>query len=119
MNIHPWQLNMLDKIMTGVKHGELMVVSPGRQLGKSTINKMIYDHESMMLEAVPFKNAGKAMVDGEMWYTIKCNTRVAEWIRTFPEKGNWYEHVDTNWYVHKSMFDITEQLYIQLGLKFA
>lgn len=65
-----------------------------------------------------FEPAGRAQkVDGKLWYTVKCNSEVGKWIRTL-SKDLWYEHVDTNWYIRDTMFDLHEQVYVQLGLKF-
>lgn len=66
-----------------------------------------------------FQYSGKAEVDGELWYTVKCTKEVGDWIRSLPKKDNWYEHIDNQWYVYQNMFDVHERVYLQLGLKFA
>lgn len=118
MKLHPYQQDLLTKI-NGWKPGEMQIISAGRRSGKSSMDALIRNMLIMRRESVPYKNAGRAEVDGEMWYTIKCSTEVAEWIRTLPRKDNWYEHIDNNWYAYNSMFDLHERVYLQLGLKFA
>ena len=66
----------------------------------------------------PYRKLDSVLVDGERWYTIKCNNEVAEWVRHQSGQGrHWYEHIDQNWYVHKNKFDITEKIYIQICLR--
>ena len=67
----------------------------------------------------PFLYAGKAEVDGELWYTVKCNKEAGAWVRSLPKEGNWFEHIDSQWYIYQHMFDVHERVYLQLGLKFA
>ena len=57
-----------------------------------------------------------AEVDGEPWHTIKCKPEISKWIRT--QDSSWHEHIDANWYLHRNMFDISEELYMLLVLKF-
>lgn len=119
MNIQPWQLDILDNIATGgFKPGEMAVTFSGRQMGKSTWRGMVEGWE-LANSKISFQNAGKAEVDGELWYTVKCNDEIGKWIRSFPKEGNWYEHIDNKWYAYSSMFDLHERVYLQLGLKFA
>lgn len=68
----------------------------------------------------PYRKVDSVLVDGNRWYTVKCNKEVATWIRTLPgEHTQWYEHLDSTWYIHKNKFDITEQVYMQIGLKWS
>lgn len=117
MKLHPYQQDLLTKL-NGWKPGEMMIISAGRRTGKSMLAQT-YNEIMQMALTIPYKNAGRSEVDGELWYTVKCSTEVAKWIRTLPKKDNWYEHIDTNWYAYNSMFDLHERVYLQLGLKFA
>lgn len=107
------------KLINGFAKGEITVITAARQTGKSTYNQYAQQWAEMMTPQAPFRKMSQTLVDGKPWYTIKCNTTVGEFIRNQPGQGTrWYEHIDTNWYVHKTMFDISEELYIQVGLKF-
>jgi hypothetical protein len=115
MKIHPWQQDLLTKL-GGWKPGEMMLVSAGRQSGKSTLASHYW--QMMKQQEISYSNAGKAEVDGELWYTVKCNKEAGAWIRSLPKEGNWFEHIDSQWYVYQHMFDLHERVYVQLGLKF-
>lgn len=110
--LEPWQITLLDK-MAGVKPGERVIITAGRQTGKSHWNQYM-----QYLQAEPYKIVSTATVDNVLWHTVKCNKPACEWIRSQESKDQWYEHIDTNWYVHGSMFDVSEELYMMLVLKF-
>ena len=57
-----------------------------------------------------------AQVDGKPWYTVRCNKEISTWIKT--QAGDWQEHIDQNWNVYANTFDVSEELYILLTLKF-
>jgi hypothetical protein len=60
-----------------------------------------------------------AEVDGKTWYTIACRKEVSMWIReNSVENESWYEHIDSNWTVYRNMFDVSEELYMMIVLKF-
>lgn len=101
---------------SGVKPSEVMIISSGRQTGKSHYYQMLRELSDLMEQA--FKKIDSATVDGEPWYTVKCRPEVGSWIRSLPNNGRWHETIDTNWYVYADTFDVCEQLYIELGLKF-
>jgi hypothetical protein len=112
--IEPFQQVLWDKInQGGFKHGEMMVISAGRQTGKSTLNQYM----QAMQERIPYKELASAMVDDAKWFTVQCNKEVAAWLRTHPEKMC-YEHIDQNWMIHKNIFDIHEKIYTMLQLKY-
>ena len=117
MKLYPYQQDLLTKL-DGWKPGEMMIISAGRRTGKSMLAQT-YNEIMQMAQTIPYSNAGKAEVDGELWYTVKCNKEVGEWVRSLPKEGNWYEHIDSQWYLYQSMFDMHERVYLQLGLKFA
>ena len=114
MQLHPWQKQFLDKL-EGVKPGEMMIISAGRQTGKSHMNRILQEWRGYM--AAPYKQLSHATVDGEKWYTVSGQKLVCEWIRTQDEKY-WHEHIDQDWYVSFSTFDIHEKIYAMLGMKF-
>ena len=116
--LQPWQSKLLTDLQTGgFKPGEMMIISAGRQTGKSHYYQMLRELSNLMEQA--FKKIDSATVDGEPWYTVKCRPEVASWIRRQPNNGRWHETIDTNWYMYADTFDICEQLYVELGLKFA
>jgi hypothetical protein len=110
--LYPWQKDLLNKL-NGLKPGEMTIVISGRRTGKS-----VYNQYMQYLQAEPYKIVSTAEVDGSLWRTVKCNKPVCAWIRSQEQKDVWFEHIDTNWYVHGSMFDISEELYMMLVLKF-
>ena len=115
--LHPYQKKILFDIESGgFKSGELMVIGSYRQTGKSVYNQYVQEWYNSMTPL--FKKIDSAIVDGEPWYTVKCRPEVGSWIRSQPNNGRWHETIDTNWYVYADTFDVCEQLYVELGLKF-
>jgi hypothetical protein len=58
----------------------------------------------------------KSLVDGELWYTVKCSDEAARSLREQWD-DKWYQHIDNNWYTVKNTFDIDEETYIMLKLR--
>lgn len=112
MKLQPWQLSMI-KNLHGIKFSEMMVISSGRQIGKSTLNA--YMKELYM--SAPYRYLSEATVDGEKWYTVTGQKPVCAWIRTQDEKL-WHEHIDSTWHISFNTFDIHEKIYTMLGMKF-
>lgn len=106
-----WQKNLFD----GFKPGEMMIISAGRNTGKSQMSQYLNQWESIFMP--PFRKTTSAVVDGETWHTVRCDTQVGKWIRTQDPKF-WHEHIDQNWMVYKNTFDIHEKIYTMLGVKF-
>lgn len=104
-------MNVLRNVTEGIHPGEMRIFSGGRQTGKSY-------HNYMSIEQIySYRNVAHATVDDHEWYTVKCNTATATWIRQ-QNKDMWYEHIDSKWTVYKNMFDIHEKIYTMLQLKF-
>ena len=121
MDLKPYQQTLYDKILAGgFKHGELSIISAGRGTGKSTLNQYLHQWTQWLPEdTFKYKVSDNATVDGRPWYTVRCNKDVAAWIRQQPgENKEWYQHIDDRWVVHGQMFDISEELYMMLVLKF-
>lgn len=113
--IYPYQKALYDKIQAGgFKHGEIMILSAGRQLGKSMLNQM---YRSMMTPA-KFSILDRAQVDGATWYTVSCVKEVSMWLRD-QSKELQYSHIDKNWTIYNNKFDIHEKLYTILALKWS
>ena len=112
MKLQPWQTDMLTKL-DGIKPSELMVITSGRQIGKSYINAFMKE----LYMAVPYRYLGKDQVDGATWYTVTGQKAVCEWIRT-QDKQYWFEHIDDQWHISYNTFDIHENIYTMLGMKF-
>jgi hypothetical protein len=74
--------------------------------------------QSIELSDVPskrFEVVDQALVDDEQWYTLVTGSReCAQWIRTH-DSTRQYEHPGRH--VIGYIFDVHEQLYILLGLK--
>jgi hypothetical protein len=116
--MYEWQMKILADIETGgLKPGEMMIISSGRQIGKSVYKQYVQEWYNNMIP--PFTKIDSARVDGQPWYTVKCRREVASWIRSQPEDNRWREYIDNDWYLHGDTFDVCEQVYIELGLKFA
>ena len=110
--LHSWQKDLINHSI-GFKTGEMMVISAGRQTGKSYYNQFMQNYLSEM-NAPAYKQMDKATVDNEEWVTVKCNYETAAWVREQKQKY-WYEH---NTLTIGSMFDIHEKLYTMLKIKF-
>lgn len=113
--MHPWQEQMLN----GIRKGELCIWASGRQTGKSQLTRYMAEWQELMAEKIPYKKIDQSTVDGVMWYTVKCNSEVARWLRDNQNVNYCYEHIEPSWHVERNTFDVSEALYIQLGLKFA
>jgi hypothetical protein len=120
MNLNPYQQDMLNKISGGFKLGEMAIAASGRQTGKSFINQYIQQWHDMQQQQQPkCEIITQAEVDGKTWYTISCSKEVSMWIRDNGiEHDSWYEHIDSSWHIYKNMFDISEEFYMLVVLKF-
>jgi len=108
---HPWQQNLFQ----GFKRGEMMIISAGRQTGKSYLNQW-YSAAMQDIQQPKHQIIDSAEVDGTQWHTVRCRPEVSTWIRTHTD--SWHEHIDARWNMHRNMFDISEELYMLLVLKF-
>ena len=100
----------------GIKNGELMVMM-ARQTGKSMLNQMYG-----MASQPPIRVLDKAMVDGEQWYTISCLRATSIWIRenyAAQEDKTWFQNIDEKWNINFNVFDVHEELYTLLVLRWA
>lgn len=116
-DLKPYQQALFDKISAGgLKPGELSIFSAGRQTGKSMLNAM---YGKLMEQSRPrFQIIDQAKVDGATWYTITCVREVSEWVREYPKELQ-YSHIDKNWTVYNNKFDIHEELYSMLTLRWS
>lgn len=118
--MHPWQERLIiDLESGGIKPGEMMVMMGGRRTGKSHIVQYMAQWQEFMGEKIPYKKLDQSLVDGETWYTVKCNSEVARWLRDNQDVNCCYEHIEPSWQVERNTFDVSEAMYIQIGLKFA
>ena len=117
--LHDFQL----KALQGFKKGEMMVISSGRQTGKSTYMQYAQQWEDIMNSKKPaVEIIGRAVVDGEKWYTVSCNKTASIWFRNTHrdvEDKLWYGHIDNTWMAHQNCFDMHEKLYTLLAMKYA
>lgn len=116
-----YQKLLLDKISKGFAAGEMNIISAGRRSGKSYFDQLYLKTQfnnfyGMVTKIPPFTVAASALVDGETWYTVVCDTEVSSWIRAHrPE--NWYEHPGTLHY--KSTFDVSEKIHTLMRVGFS
>ena len=62
------------------------------------------------------------LVDGEPWYTISCLREASVWIRDrYRDQENklWFENIDDNWRINFNVFDVNEQFYAIIMLKWS
>jgi len=83
--------------------------------------EVTWDTDSIMPSTNHFyRIEDKAEVDGVMWYTILVSKDVTAWLQT-QDKRQWYIHkldkIGTAFYV-TNMFDVHEELYLIIKLKF-
>jgi len=75
-------------------------------------------HQQWNTDEIPVKSAeilAKALVDDEIWYTVKCTKEVGDWVRAQPNH-HWYNHIDRQWIHYHSIFDMHHELYAYLKL---
>jgi len=109
-----WQKDFLTAL-AGQDLTQMKIYMGGRQIGKSTLAQMwnIMDE----LSVPSHKIIQHSMVDGKTWYTVKCTRDVADWVRLQPNQDvDWYEHIDHNWVLDRTRFDISEEFYVILKL---
>ena len=65
-----------------------------------------------------YEELSDAIVDGAKWYTVKCSKEVAQWVRQEHNDNNqWYEHIDSNWNIYFNIFDMHEEFFMMLKLR--
>lgn len=82
-------------------------------MGKSVWSNMIRD-----LTMPDIKVLDSAEVDGITWYTVQLSMPAQAWLREQP-LDDWQEHIDTRYYMNRNQFDVSEQLYTALQLKWS
>ncbi len=114
--MHKWKRDFWAAV-AGSDPKEMKIIMNGRQIGKSVMaqmwNQKMEDIESKYCEVIT-----QAKVDNIPFYTVQCSKPIADWIRQQPrENDDWYQHIDQNWYVDRTMFDISEEFYMMLKLR--
>lgn len=113
VSLHNWQKQTLNNLYGGIKRGEMMTFSSGRNVGKSTLTaatlqKLIDDMTSATRK---FEVISSADVDGAPWFTISCSKEVSKWIReNGTENTEWFEHIDGQWNIYSNMFDVSQDM---------
>jgi hypothetical protein len=81
MNLHPWQLDMLDKMTKYKGKGPLQVTGAGRKVGKSIMNQQAIDRLMRDLNSQPVSDLilSEGKVYGARYYCVE------------PVGGNWRE----------------------------
>lgn len=113
--MHDWQKDIWAAISgSGIKASEMKIYMGGRNIGKTVMAQMWNE----MLKPIECNIISKALVDNKQWYTVKCSKDISNWIREQSgENSQWYEHIDHNWNIDRTMFDIDEDLYLMLKLR--
>ena len=114
--MHDWQKDIWAAISgSGIKASEMKIYMGGRNIGKTVMAQM---WNQMFTELTECKIIDKAIVDNKQFYTVKCSKDIADWLRHQPgQNKQWYEHIDYNWQVDRTMFDLEEDLYLMLKLR--
>ena len=63
-----------------------------------------------------------AIVDGAQWHTVSCTKQASIWFRQqFAELEDidWFQNIDQNWTINFNVFDMSEELYTILLLRWA
>lgn len=111
----------LDIEAGGFKSGELAIITVGRGTGKSIINQYLQNWHMVFNDPKPsYKVLTTAIVDNAQWYTIHCTKDISIWFReTFSELEDkqWFENIDDNWQLDRNRFDMHEELYTMLQLR--
>jgi len=110
-----WDLETMS-ITGGFKHGELMLITAGRQTGKSMYYSYAAQKNRSMLKSAQFSITAKAEVDGDTWYTVICSREVSEWLRS--QSREWHYEALAHGF-NFPQFDIHEKLYTMLALKWS
>jgi hypothetical protein len=99
-------------------NGKSIMQIASRHISKTTTMKEFAGKFNAMREerTVLHKVISRAEVDGEPWLTVKCNLEVSKWLRK--QKNSSREHIDQQWNAYLDTFDISEELYMMLVLKF-
>lgn len=106
----------------GLKKGELVTYSSGRQTGKSTftvaaLKKIIDDMESLDPN---FEVLTTGTVDGTPWYTISCKKDVSIWIReNGTENSEWVDYIDDKWMYHRNKLDVSQEMFAMIKLRWS
>ena len=95
---------------TGWRKGQITTLMAGRGTGKSRFMDIVNPPAIRILDS--------ALVDGETWYTVQCKpSLVSGWVQD-QDPNMWHRHVNENfWTKHFNVFDIHENLYTMLILK--
>lgn len=115
--IHNWQKDLWAALSgSGIKASEMKIYMGGRNIGKSVMAQMWNQYQ----EESPYsKIIDKSIVDNKQFYTVQCNKIASDWVRSQDGKNaDWYEHIDKNWIVDRTRFDISEDFYLMLKLRF-
>lgn len=100
----------------GVKQGEL-VLTKAQANTNTTVLSYIKNWNIMLDEVESYsKILTSAIVDGETWYTIHVSKDISKWIRQQNEQ-RWHESLDRDWYTNSGTFDVHEELYTMLQLR--
>lgn len=111
--MQPYQQALLDKVLGGFKHGEMMILGAGRRTGKSYYGMAA----SMSINKIKFMKLAEAQVDGEPWYSLVVGKEAAAWLRT-QNKSVQTESSDRVSIPDHSVFDVHETIYTMMVLKF-
>lgn len=71
----------------------------------------------MSLNPNNYRLVGTGIVDGVMWYTVKClKPEVSAWVRS-QDPTFWWENIDSAGYIDLNIFDMHKTLYVMFKLK--
>jgi hypothetical protein len=118
MDLKPYQKEILNRMPAITYNGESAFQYISKRIDKTTSIRFVAKQYTAMREEanINYKHISSAQVDGESWHTVRCSKEISKWIKT--HSTSWHEHIDDNWNLFANTFDISEELYMMLVLKF-
>lgn len=120
-SLQPWQQNIFDKIASGgIKPGEMMIMSAGRQVGKSAftaqaIERLMRDINSRPIEKLVLSESrhmgiryytvepiGGNWLDMETWCIETFGPAASVWDFKMDNVGRWYANDRRFWFRKES-----------------
>ena len=90
------------------------ILMSGRRIGRSVFAQMWNE----VLQKPFCQIITSSIVDGRKFLTIQSSKEISNWVRSQGnEKAEWFEHIDHNWNIDRNKFDVSEEFYLMLKLR--
>ena len=108
--MYPWQQQIFDRITSGgIKPGEMICMTAGRNVGKSVLT------DPKLWDEYWLAGASSECEDG-VWHSVVCFTSVAAWIRA-QDPALWIETSHPS--SMGQTFDIADSLFLLLNIRWS